>query len=412
MKVKLIRLGNYLANDVEKKEAADNFISDINSSLLNEDIELDENADSKELGVVAVFVESGGAEQKFIKLFDQLEDYILLLTHQKNNSLPAAFEIKTYILDHGKRTNVVLGANEEEIASLISMLLSTNIAKKAMDNANLGVIGHPSDWLIASQVDYSEVKERFNFNLIDIPYEELKNEIALHQIDTIPHFHQLENKWKGKHEDLIGAFEIYSAIKRLISKYDLQGLTIRCFDLLSDFSNTACLALALLNEEGIVSTCEGDIPTLITMFIVHHLNQSSSFQANVSKIDLEQKSILVAHCTVPMNMLSKYELDTHFESGLGVAVKGELSLSECSLIKISPKLDSFYAAYGEIKSNPNLSECCRTQIVIKLEDEDLYELIKTNKANHVVIAYGNIIYQFYDLFQAYMYEYEQNHKKD
>ena len=51
------------------------------------------------------------------------------------------------------------------------------IAKRFISGANLGVIGKPSDWLIASIVDYEEAKRIYNVNLIDITSKELKTDI-------------------------------------------------------------------------------------------------------------------------------------------------------------------------------------------------------------------------------------------
>ena len=39
--------------------------------------------------------------------------------------------------------------------------------------AKLGVIGKPSDWLIASDVDYKKVNELFDIELVDIDIKEL-----------------------------------------------------------------------------------------------------------------------------------------------------------------------------------------------------------------------------------------------
>ena len=37
----------------------------------------------------------------------------------------------------------------------------------------LGVVGKPSDWLIASNVDYKDVLETMNLELVDVPIEEM-----------------------------------------------------------------------------------------------------------------------------------------------------------------------------------------------------------------------------------------------
>ena len=48
----------------------------------------------------------------------------------------------------------------------------------------------------------------------------------------------------------------------------------------------------------------------------------SGFQANPSSINPETGEIIFAHCTIPLNMVERYELDTHFESGIGTGIRG------------------------------------------------------------------------------------------
>jgi len=113
----------------------------------------------------------------------------------------------------------------------------------------LGVVGKPSDWLIASHVDYEDVLCTMNIELVDIPIERM---ISLGEVDP----------------GMKGAEAIYERLKELVVEYNLQGVTLRCFDLLSTVKNTGCIALSKLNDEGIPASCEGDIPTLLTMMIV------------------------------------------------------------------------------------------------------------------------------------------------
>ncbi|MFA6664598.1 MAG: hypothetical protein WCS21_09870, partial [Lachnospiraceae bacterium] len=59
------------------------------------------------------------------------------------------------------------------------------------------------------------------------------------------------------------AEQIYLALKVIIKKYNLKGFTLRCFDLLTAVKNTGCLALAKFNSEGVIATCEGDVPAML-----------------------------------------------------------------------------------------------------------------------------------------------------
>ena len=294
----------------------------------------------------------------------------------------------------------MLFGEAKQVAGGLLRLSKVMLAKKVIDGANLGVIGAPSDWLIASRVDYQEVKDKFNINLIDISTDELKAEIEKDLLPNIPRKAELE-KCTFDSKVLQGAFKIYSGIKRIVEKYHLQGFTLRCFDLLTEYKNTSCLAFALLNEEGIVASCEGDVPSLLTMFMVKAVTSSSSFMANPSYISIEDSSILFAHCTVPFNMCKKYQLMTHFESDLGIGIRGELKAQNVTVVKIRPDLNGYLLANGEIKENLTLHNYCRTQIKVEFDYMEFIQFMREKFGNHVIIAYGDISNELLALFEVY-----------
>ncbi len=248
---------------------------------------------------------------------------------------------------------------------------------------NLGVVGHPSDWLIASEVDYKKAKKLFDINLIDIDIDEL---ILLSNVISTPCDPSIfEDRFDE--EELNKAYHIYLALKEIIKKYNLKGLTIRCFDLLGTLKSTSCLAFALLNKEGYIATCEGDIPSMISMHLLRELLNKEAFQANPSKINIEDNSIILAHCTLPLSMCTSYKFDTHYESGLGVGIKGELELGDIFIFRLNNTLDKFVLLKGKIIENLNLKNLCRTQINVALEDNVDY-FLKRPLGNHHLIVYA------------------------
>ena len=73
---------------------------------------------------------------------------------------------------------------------------------------------------------------------------------------------------------------------------------------------------------------------MLTMHLVRALTGRSSFQANPSYFNQEKNTVLFAHCTLPINMTSDYELTTHFESGLGIGIKGTMHVGEVTVCKV------------------------------------------------------------------------------
>jgi L-fucose isomerase-like protein len=404
--IKLYRIESNIPN-IERKKENDNFIDEINMFLNDDGICLDTDTDNYSINVV--LVESGGSEGAFVKLEEQLTSPVILLDNGKNNSLAANFEIKTYLSNKNKLMPIHLTGDADKIARSLKEISLVFQAKKDLNGVRLGVIGKPSDWLIASNVNYLDVKERFGIELIDIDYDEFKLEIDKKSYEKVREYDELANKVDSI-EKLEEALYVYGALKRLTKKYKLSGLTVRCFDLLDLYKTTSCLALALLNKRGIIAGCEGDIPTLLTMTIINKLTGFSSFQANPSYIFIEKGEILFAHCTLPLDMCSSYSLDTHFESDMSIGIKGEFSNEHISILKLSSDLKTYYAGSGEIISSPNIKGYCRSQLIAKLDRKSYIDFFSINYGNHVVITYGDIINQFITLIEVINQQFETPEK--
>lgn len=397
MDLKLYRLHSTLKQNEESKKNNDLLIEDINSALMKEDMFLNENADDDELSVV--FVETGGSEEAFLKIEEHISNPCILITTYTDNSYPACLEIKTYLERKDKYAVIFSITNNLDRIQMIVEIAKIHKARQELEGSRLGVIGKPSDWLIASYVDYHEVKKMFGVDLIDISMEEFQSEIDKKNYGRVRHHQDL--KKKAKDQDVLEeALYIYGAIKRLIFRYSLSGVTVRCFDLLGLYKNTACLAFALLNEEGYIATCEGDIPSMLTMLIMNKISGFSSFQVNPSYVYLEKSELLLAHCTAPLDMCNSFELDTHFESGLGVAIKGQFANREVSICKLGADLKTWLSMDATVVDSPSLKGYCRSQIRVKVERESLVDFLTTSVGNHVVVAYGNTLSRLFSFFLA------------
>ena len=401
MDINLIRL--IAPNHAKNKEVlniGDNLIEDINNLLINDDLQLVEGA--KDALVDAVMVESGGSEYLFKEIVKDLKTPFILFATSLNNSLAASLEMQTYAINNNY--HLIFGTGDEnELASIISHASDVISSYNKIRNSKLAVIGGVSPWLIASEVDYMKVKEIFGIEMIDISYEELTTEIEKQEfVPYLPKYEEVLRKYKNK-EKVNQSYYIYSALKRLVKKYNLDGLTIKCFDLIDDFKATACLALSLLNDEGITAACEGDVPALITMHIVSKTTGKPTFMANISNLSLKDQSMILAHCTVPLGMTNKYSLDTHFESGLGIAIKGHMPEEDITIVKIPPsfKQKDLLILSTKIKENLSLPNFCRTQIKVELKEEDIFYLIHKSFANHVVVAYSDIMNDLFLVLQIF-----------
>ena len=315
-----------------------------------------------------IYIRTGGTEGIFKPLLHQLQQQskrpFYLLTSGKSNSLAASMEILSYLNQQGITGEIIHGSTTY-IHHRIKVLEQVGEARSKMKGCRLGLIGEPSDWLISSRFDRTIVKERLGIELVYIPMKELL--------------------------EMPNVKKIYEALKALVEKYQLQGFTLRCFDLLTTIRDTGCMALAKLNAEGIVAGCEGDVPAMLSMKIIQALTGVSGFQANPATIDPEKGEMLFAHCTIPLNMVECYELDTHFESGIGVGIRGYMKEGPVTIFKVAGDMSRHFIAEGTLVRNQAKPDLCRTQQVIELDDKGQTRYFLTQPiGNHHIIVPGHL----------------------
>lgn len=315
-----------------------------------------------------IYVRTGGTEGIFLSLLPTLLEKscqpFYLLTSGKSNSLAASMVILSYLRQKGIQGEILHGRNAY-ITGRIATLARVAEARQQLAGKKLGVIGRPSDWLISSGTDYGLVREHLGIELVDISMQELL--------------------------DAIDDCAIYEGLKKVICAHQLNGFTLRCFDLLTALKSTGCLALAKLNSEGYVAGCEGDVPAMLSMMIARSLTGVSGFQANPARINPDTGELLFAHCTIPLDMVERYELDTHFESGIGVGVRGYMKEGPVTLFKVSGNLKRSFVAEGMLVGSTAKPDLCRTQQVIQLSDASQASYFLTNPiGNHHIVIPGHI----------------------
>ncbi|MBO4340020.1 MAG: hypothetical protein J5835_01130 [Bacteroidales bacterium] len=377
-----------LHNEEAVKALSDSFLKEV---FPNGDF-IFKGADFSDFGshcLDLIYVRTGGAEGIFKSLLpDMLAKGIgrfYLLTSGKSNSLAASLEILSFLRQQGLKGEVLHGS-AQYLRHRISVIGKAADARKSLQGMRIGVIGQPSDWLISSHADAPSVMDRLGAKIVEVPMEDLLKEIPLAQASPAPAEITMADNVRKAYP---GAVQIYNALKALVQKIDLGAFTLRCFDLLTAVGNTGCLALASFNSDGIPSSCEGDVPALLSMMISKALTGCTGFQANPSRIDVQEGKLLFAHCTIPFNMVGNWQYDTHFESGIGVGIHGEFPEGPVTVFKVSGKLDSCFISQGELLYNQYEDNLCRTQIVIQIPPQDAGYFLKDPIGNHHIIIPGH-----------------------
>lgn len=347
--------------------------------------------------VAIVFAASGGTASCLKELYARCTvKHWIILNQGEGNALSASMQMATFLHERGAMYQVLFGSAEVVAPQLKPYLAIIRIMSE-LKGLKIGAIGTPSDWLIANDTDRAAISERFGVTFADLSVQELEEAYREGHYEEMPLTKAILSHSFDEAETR-KSLNLYGALKRVCEKNHLGALSLRCFDLLGSIQTAGCVALALLNAEGIAAGCEGDMPSLISMLLLTQLTGQPAFMCNPSEMDLQRNEMIFAHCTLPLNMADSFTLTTHFESDSSVAVRGILPAGPVTVFKLSADGTRFFVSNGMLLDNPNRSGLCRTQIHVRLE-EDVSNMFTNPVGNHFLVCRGAFAQQMQTLLR-------------
>ena len=351
-----------------------------------------------------LFVATGGVERLLIQYFEALTKPVIMMADGMQNSLAAALEMSAWMRVRGLKSEILHG-ELSEIVKRIFVLYNNFKAQRKLYGARIGVIGVPSNWLIASNVDYLLAKRRWGIDYIEVPIEHLCDYYRQISDDEIGEIcarlalHALACH-DASPEDMLKAMRVYKALQRIVLEEQFNALTLNCFKLLELIGCTGCLALSKLNDDGIVAGCEGDLQSVFTMLAIKILSGQETFMGNPSMINTRSNEIILSHCTIGLKQTEQFMLCSHFESGKSIGIRGILPVGDVTIAKCGGEcLDQYYLATGTLTENTDYRNMCRTQIRVHLNSPVSY-FLRNPLGNHHVLLQGNYETLLNDFFQV------------
>jgi len=375
---------------------------DLGGRCLDDDDDVDDvDVRAPELVVIA----TGGTERAVLDLVARrrlggADMPVVLVAHPAHNSLPAALEALAALRQSDCRGRILYlsgdGATDRrEMQDAVTDLE----AVVRLRSTRLGLVGGASSWLVASSPDPEVVLRRWG------PAVEVVDPARMIELSRTPvvptgrladrFVEHAEHSAHGSHVPVDrtavdAAASVAGALDDVVERGRFDAISVRCFDLLHDPGTSGCLALAELNDHGIVAGCEGDLPSTLGMLWARHLLGQGSWMANPSRLDRRRNEVVLAHCTVAPSLTEGYSLSTHFESGIGVGVSGRFAEQPVTLLRLGGRdLELCWIAEGEIVEQGDEPDLCRTQVTVALSDTTVDDLLERPLGNHLVMVAGH-----------------------
>lgn len=269
----------------------------------------------------------------------------------------------------------------------------------ALKQARVGIIGYRADGFFNVGVDELGLYKKYgcivdHFELSEVfDFVASPDRTAYYKDKIERHFDLkgISESQKEKVAVLAAKLEAFTKSK------NLSMTAIRCWpEFAAGFGIAPCASMSVLQDEGLILSCEGDIDCGLTMLCHAAAGAKTPFMADLSQVNLAEDFALMWHCGVaPCSLCDGVctpTLDTYFAGGRGVTAgfvmkSGDISMARLDSINGHYRLfmEKGKAVPMEKQLTGTYAKCIFDSGMKRVLDKVVYSGI----AHHVSMVYGD-----------------------
>jgi L-fucose isomerase-like protein len=205
---------------------------------------------------------------------------------------------------------------------------------------------------------------------------------------------QRAGRCKVPDADGIRSMKCYFAMKGWVDKNGLSGVAVGCYP---DLMGEVCLGCGLLAEEEVVTSCEGDMNSLILTYIMHNIGSAPVHNTDLLDIDEKRRTAVFSHCGNSAISLAddkdEVTLDSVRLMGQGVVSLYRAKCGEVTMANLCGKKGTYRLTYATAKAVE--AEMVFPGIPVKVElpcstKSFLEQTADFGTGHHWMIAYGDM----------------------
>lgn len=227
--------------------------------------------------------------------------------------------------------------------------------------------------------DIEKIRRKFGIEFVYITLEKLFHEYENIEEKDIEEIYKTlignVKEIKISESQLKNAIKLYLAMDRFRNQYEANMLTITCAEeIFYNKKVTPCLPLVLFKDEGIPSSCEGDLSALLAMSFLMYISKKSAFMGNLWSLDPEKGLFRITHDVFPLKFYGidkepkDYSLYDFHDKGYGATTYVEIPKGvTVTLARMHFSFDKILAFKAEIL-NTYQGIACRETLDLKVEN--------------------------------------------
>lgn len=340
-----------------------------------------------------------------------------------SGSLCGVIENAGVLVKMEKNVDIILGdIKSDKNLEKLKYLINLHSIIKKLKKSTIGVIGGRCPGMLDVSFHELELTRKFGPEIVYISTADLIRDInSINEKDVQDVREKLnitDTKNKVSKDILIESLKIYLAASNVIKDYDLDAIAMRCWpELRNNNICTPCFTLSRLTDDNIISTCEGDATSALTMYLLFLLTENKPFLVDMLTIDNSNNEAQYFHCGAMASCLAEKEefieyrehsLYGEFKPGLTVEFPlkpGKVTFARIGEIKGKYRILSYS---GEAVKSKMFVRGNVARIILDKEPEYIVnELIKNGSEHHQIAVHGDISKELENLSRLLKVEYIQ-----
>ena len=315
----------------------------------------------------------------------------ILIAHGKHNSLASALSARAFLNNRGLKTRIVYVSEPGLLCRSFAPIYRG--IEAALLLSGLHVLEINKDGELSSSA--KEFMKATGARVEAVSFEEVReigwsSDVTSSDLDSLILNVRRYIDLSGVDKDILyDAVRVYYALRKLVIDKGFNAISFECFPFIVKYRLTPCLAVAMMNNDGIPTACENDFYSLAILAVSFALTGKPGWIANPSGFTSEGY-VRLAHCTIAPLLGGDCYLVPHFETGNPYAVTCRLSHDKVVLLRLSLDYRRINAYKAKVVESGLLEPgYCRTQAILDLGPMNGIRFLETAAGNHHVVIPWN-----------------------
>ena len=266
-------------------------------------------------------------------------------------SLVGLAVVKGSLEQIGRSADFVYGL-PDSVAQPILAKARVNAIARSLRKQKIGLFGYASMGMYTATFDHANLRAALGPEVVHVD-----NHTVVRSMEALPDdavqaekqamLRKLPLSSPDLDEPFTNAVRMRLALKEIIAEHKLDAVSLKCQHEISRTYGCTCIPLALLVEDGLPATCEGDIPGLITAMMLRALTDQPAFFCDF--INAEDDNVWFSSCGFIAPSLTEGEITVkrqiHEIGEQGAIISAAPKKGDVTIARLAQRPEGKYAMH-------------------------------------------------------------------